>query len=258
VGLGVPSVIDFETGTVRSSVNVPLHGVPLRRLLGERLGIPIFVDNDASVAALAEAYDDELRPIATSLVMVTVGTGVGGGIVIDGQVYRGVTGAAPELGHMIVAADLADGAPQRPERFPDPHSLEHHASGRALDELGRARGLGDGRAVVAAAHAGDADARDCLRILGERLGVGVANVVNLLEPELVVIGGGVSQAGELLLAPVQDAAWRFILPGVGTRTRIELARHGPRAGVRGAALLALLELERGSEGSPGVTTSRQE
>lgn len=258
VGLGVPSVIDFETGTVRSSVNVPLHGVPLRRLLGERLGIPTFVDNDASVAALGEAYDDAMRPIATSLVMITVGTGVGGGIVIGGQVYRGVTGAAPELGHLIVAADLTEGAPQRPERFPDPHSLERHASGRALDELGRARGIGDGRAVVAAAQAGDAGARDCLRILGERLGVGIANVVNLLEPELVVIGGGVSQAGELLLDPAQEAAWRFVLPGVGTRTRIELARYGPRAGVRGAALLALLELGRRSEGTPGVTTIGQE
>jgi glucokinase len=241
VGLGVPSVVDFATGTARSSVNVPLQGVALRALLRERVGLPTFVDNDATLAALGECYDDALRPIAASLVMVTVGTGVGGGIVLGGRVYRGATGAAPELGHMIVAADLADGAPPAPERFPDPHSLEHHAAGRALDRLGLERGLGDGHAVVHAAHAGDAEAIECLRILGERLGVGIANVVNLLEPELVVIGGGVSQAGDLLLEPARAAAARFIVPGVGTRTRIELARYGPRAGVRGAALLALVE-----------------
>ena len=89
VGLGVPSVIDFKTGTARSSVNIPLRGVPLRELLGERLDMPVFVDNDATVAALAEAHDDDLNLIAQSLVMITVGTGVGGGIVIDGRIYRG-------------------------------------------------------------------------------------------------------------------------------------------------------------------------
>ena len=111
VGIGVPSVIDFETGSARSSVNIPLQGVPLRQLLTDRVGIPAFVDNDATVAALAEAHDDDLNLIAASLVMLTVGTGVGGGIVIDGRIYRGATGAAPELGHIIVAADLTDGSP---------------------------------------------------------------------------------------------------------------------------------------------------
>jgi glucokinase len=87
-----------------------------------------------------------------------------------------------------------------------------------------------------------------MRILGERLGIGIANVVNIFDPELVVIGGGVSLAGELLLAPAMESAGRFILPGVGTKTRIEMARYGPKAGVRGAALLAGQELER--EGLP--------
>ena len=159
--------------------------------------------------------------------MITVGTGVGGGIVIDGRIYRGVTGAAPELGHIIVAADLTDGAPPRAARQPHHASLEYMAAGRALDRLGEARGLGDGTAVVAAARDGDPDARECMRILGERLGVGIANVVNIFDPELVVIGGGVSVAGELLLDPAKESAARFILPGVGTQTRIELARYGP-------------------------------
>src|SRR5919199_1093474 len=193
VGLGVPSVIDFASGTARSSVNIPLQGVPLRHLLSDRLQTPTFVDNDATVAALAR-------------------------------------GAPP-------AAD-----------FPHPASLEHHAAGRALDRLGEARGIGDGLAVVAAAQRGDAAACEALRILGGALGVGIANAINTFDPDLVVVGGGVSRAGDLLLEPAREAAARFVIPGVGSRTEIRLARWGPEAGVRGAALLAGQELEAHQEG----------
>jgi glucokinase len=244
VGIGVPSVIDFATGTARSSVNIPLQGVPLRHALTERLGIPTFVDNDATVAALAEAHDDEMRPIADIVVMFTVGTGVGGGIVIGGRTFRGSTGAAPEIGHTIIGAALEHGAPQA-DGFPHPASLEHHAAGRALDRLGFERGIGDGHAVVAAARRGDAVAADAIRILGESLGVGIANAINTFDPDLVIVGGGVSTAGELLLGPARDAARRFVVRGVGTRTQIRLARYGPQAGVRGATLLAGQELELG-------------
>jgi glucokinase len=102
VGIGIPSVVEFATGRARSSVNVPLQDVPLRRLMGERLGLPVFVDNDATVAALAEAHDERGRLDVNSLVMLTVGTGVGGGLVIDGRSYRGATGAAGEIGHTLV------------------------------------------------------------------------------------------------------------------------------------------------------------
>jgi glucokinase len=242
VGVGVPSVIDFETGMARTSVNIPLQGVPLRQILTDALGFPAFVDNDATVAALAEAFDDDLRPIAQTLVMITVGTGIGGGIVINGRIFRGATGAAPELGHIIIGADLRTGAPA-PGKLPEHDSLEYLASGRALDRLGHARGLGDGLAVVDAARAGDEQAKDAMRILGERLGIGIANVINTFDPELVVIGGGVSNAGDLLLDPAKRVAAEFVIPGVGTRTEIRLARYGPQAGVRGAALLARQELE---------------
>lgn len=244
VGIGLPSVIDFATGTARFSVNIPLAGVPLRNLLTERLRRPVFIDNDATVAALAEAYDEDLRPVAQSLVLFTVGTGVGGGVVIGGRIYRGATGAAAELGHMIIAADVTHGAPAHEEHFPQPGSLERNAAGRELDVLGRERGFADGPAVVKAAQHGDEKAIDALRILGERLGIGIANAINTFDPDLVVIGGGVSAAGDLLLGPARESAARFTLTGVGTRTRIEIARHGPKAGVLGAALLAGQEVDR--------------
>jgi glucokinase len=200
--------------------------------------MPVYVDNDATVAALAEAHDDDLRLIARSLVLFTIGTGVGGGIVIGGRVYRGATGGAAELGHQLIGADLSDGGPPHSDEAPQPGSLERLASGRALDALGRDRGFPDGPAVVRAAQDGDPAALEAIHILGERLGVGIANAINVFDPEQIVIGGGVSAAGEILLEPARGVAKRFVLPGVGTRTEIRLARYGPRAGVRGAALLA--------------------
>jgi len=244
VGIGIPSVVDFATGTARASVNIPLMGVALRDVLGERLGTPVYVDNDATVAALAEATGDDGEPIADCLVMFTVGTGVGGGIVLGGRIYRGATGAAAELGHIIIGADLADGTPQTTEGFPREGSLERLSAGRALDRLGEERGLGDGHAVVEAAMAGNDDALGVLRILGGRLGVGIANAINTFDPDLVVIGGGVSAAGDLLLDPARESAERFVLTGVGTKTEIRIARYGPLAGVRGAALLGGQEADR--------------
>ncbi|MEA2219181.1 MAG: glucokinase [Solirubrobacteraceae bacterium] len=237
VGVAVPSVVDFATGRVRSSVNVPFEDVPLREVLRDRLGVPVFVDNDATCAALAEAYDDDGALVARHLVMFTVGTGVGGGIVIGGRIYRGATGAAAELGHTIVGADLGRTPFAHADDFPQPGSLESLAAGPVLNTLGLEHGIPAGT-VVDAARAGDAGACAALDLLGRRLGIGIANAINTFDPDLVVIGGGVSSAGELLLAPAREEAARFVLTGVGTRTQIRRARYGPRAGVRGAALLA--------------------
>ncbi len=134
VGVGVPSVVEFATGRVKSSVNVKLADVPLRMVLQERLGMPVFVDNDANCAALAEAHEDG-RMVARALVMFTVGTGVGGGLVLGGRIYRGATGAAGEIGHTLIGLDLEHGAPASAS-FPQPGSLESLSSGRALDSLG--------------------------------------------------------------------------------------------------------------------------
>lgn len=242
VGVAVPSVVDWTSGRIRSSVNIPLHDVALREVLREQLGVPVYVDNDATCAALGEAYDDEGALVARHLVMFTVGTGVGGGIVIGGRVYRGATGAAAEIGHMIVGGDLRLAPFAHADQFPQPGSLEALASGSALNEIGREQGLEPGH-VIEAAHDGDLDALAAIELLGRRLGIGIANVINTFDPELVVVGGGVSEAGELLLAPAREEAGRYRLTGVGTRTQIRRARYGPLAGVRGAALLAAQELE---------------
>jgi glucokinase len=172
--------------------------------------------------------------------MFTVGTGIGGGIVLGGRIYRGATSSAAEFGHWILFADATDGAP-RPEGFPQPGSIEREASGGALDDLAAARGLGDGRGAVEAAERGDSDAIECLRIVGERLGLAIANALNAFDPELVVIGGGVSTAGEFLLRPARQVAQEFTMRGLGTKTEIRIARYGVHAGVRGAAMLALTE-----------------
>jgi glucokinase len=237
VGVAVPSVIDFATGRVRASVNVPLADIPLRDVLRERLGIPVVVDNDATCAALAEAYDDDGALVARHLVMFTIGTGVGGGIVIGGRIYRGATGAAAELGHTIVGADLRKTPFAHAGDFPQPGSLESLAAGTALNELGSERGIAPGT-VVDAARDGHPGALAALDLLGRRLGVGIANAINTFDPDLVVVGGGVCAAGELLLAPAREEAARFVLNGVGTTTQIVQARYGTKAGVRGAALLA--------------------
>jgi glucokinase len=257
VGVGVPSIVEFETGRVVSSANVPLADVPLREVLGERVGVPVFVDNDATVAALAEAHDDRLQMVARDLVMITIGTGVGGGLVLGGRIYRGATGGAGELGHTLIGLDLTRSLPEA-GRFPQQGSLEHAAAGLALDvlvceasvrepesALGRLRA--DGRKVagpdaVEAARDGDPVACQLIELWAQRVGLGIVNAINTFDPEEVVIGGGAAQAGELLLEPARRTAAAYVLPGLGKRTTIRLARHGVRAGVLGAALLAVHEL----------------
>lgn len=263
VGIGLPSLIEFATGRIRSSVNIPLKNVPLRALLTERVGLPVYVENDGSCAALAEAFH-EGRLTCPHLVMFTIGTGVGGGLVLNGRLFRGATGTASEVGHTLIGLDLEAGAPDHSGVFPQAGSLEVLASGRALDQLALAAARAEagsflgkrltrdggitGHDAVDGARAGDDASVRCLRILGERLGIGIANAIIMFDPLEVVIGGGVSAAGELLLGPARETAWRYTVPGAGSRCEIRLARHGPRAGVLGAALMAAQESGQAVEG----------
>jgi glucokinase len=260
VGVGLPSIIEFETGRIAHSVNIPLHDLPLRALLTEKAGIPVYIENDASCAALAEAFDEDGTLVCPNLVMLTVGTGVGGGMVFNGRLYRGATSAA-EIGHTVIGLDLEEGAPEPEGKHPLPGTLEYLAAGRALDRLAQreareeedsflgkrlaADGEVTGHDVVDGAKAGDADALRVLDILGQRLGIGIANAINLFDPQEIVVGGGVSVAGDLLLDPARVVAERYTVPGLGRHTTIRLARHGAQAGVLGAAMVAAQEEERG-------------
>jgi glucokinase len=252
VGVGVPSQIDFATGTVETSVNIPLTGVPLRAELGHRFGLPVFVDNDANCAALAEAHIVGAR----HLVMLTLGTGVGGGVVIDGLTFRGAHGLGAELGHIAVNPD----GPPCPGNCPNRGCLESYCSGQALErdasELAvdkpdsyLASRLGPdgkvaGRELVAAAEARDPDAVLLMENFARMLGIGIANYVNIFEPERLAIGGGLSRASHLFMdRAIQEAASRA-LPALWKRVHVALAEGGADAGVIGAGLLAAVELER--------------
>jgi glucokinase len=231
IGVGVPSQIDFATGTVISSVNIPLEGVPLRDELERRFEVPVYVDNDANCAAIAEAQLVDGGP-ARHLVMLTLGTGVGGGVIINGSVFRGATGLGAELGHMVIQAD---GPPCPGRTCPNHGDVEAYCSGSALE---RAAGM-PGKEVEERARAGDATARQQLTDLGRWLGVAMANFVNIFEPEHIVIGGGLgASACDLFLdTAVEEMRSRALPPGL-KRLQVSLARVGNDAGVIGAGVLA--------------------
>ncbi|HWH45621.1 MAG TPA: ROK family protein [Thermoleophilaceae bacterium] len=255
IGVGVPSQVDHASGRVIASVNIPLAGIPLREELGRRLGAPVVVDNDANVAGLCEALLVPDGP-ARHLVMLTLGTGVGGGIVIDGRVFRGATGLGAELGHITIDARETDPFGTRAQ----PGTLEALCSGTALEGqasrmaaerpgsklAGAAAGNGGrvtGRQAVALAGEGDADALELMDTLGRHLGIGIANVVNAFEPEHVVIGGGLSRAGDLFIDRARREAEARALPALFANVTISLARGGAEAGVIGAGALAAQELQ---------------
>jgi glucokinase len=265
IGVGVPSQIEFATGTVETSVNIPLAGVGLREELGRRFGVPVFVDNDANCAALAEAHIVG----ESHLVMLTLGTGVGGGVVIDGLTFRGAHGLGAELGHIAINPD----GPPCPGNCPNRGCLESYCSGQALErdatELVRDRpdsalakrvgsgGKLSGRELVAAAEQGDPDALLLVENFARMLGIGIANYVNVFQPARLAIGGGMSRASHLFLdRAVREAAARA-LPALWKRVSVALAEGGADAGVIGAGLLAALELARDRDTELPKATTRE-
>ena len=256
VGLGIPCTIDRERGVAISAVNLPIHNVPIRDRMRERLGIPVFVDNDANVAALAEHRFGAAKG-TTDAVMLTIGTGIGGGVIIDGEVYRGATGAASEPGHMVIDFD----GPPCQGNCPNHGCLETFASGTALGREGREAaeanpesalgsvlaegGVIDGKAVTDAANDGDPVAVAVVEEAGRRLGAGLSGLANIFEPEVIVIGGGVTKViGELMVAPAREELRARALPPMN-KTPVRMAELGTEAGMVGAAEMARLELEQG-------------
>ena len=249
VGIGIPCLIDQRRGIAVTSTHLPLVGVPFRDLVAERLGLPVYVDNDANAAMLAEWRFGAARG-ARDAALLTIGTGIGGGLVIGGALQRGSQGAGAELGHMVVQAD----GPRCNGSCPNRGCLEALVSGTALAReaqriavqrpgsgLGRALAAGreiSGPLVTELAHDGDAAAIDAVAAIGRWLGIGIANLVNMLNPQAVVIGGGVIAAGELLLEPARAVVAERALSPSREHARILPARFGAESGMLGAAALA--------------------
>ncbi len=254
IGLGIPATIDHEKGVAVSAVNLPIEDLPIRDLVVERTGLPTFVDNDANVAALAEHLFGAARG-SKNAVMLTIGTGIGGGLILGGEIYRGSTGAGAELGHVAIEMDgpLCQGS------CPSRGCVETFASGTALGREGRAAAesapdsaIGellaegkevDGKAVTVAAQEGDKTSIGVFDLVGRRLGVALASFANIFEPEVIVIGGGVIAAGDLLLEPARaELRARALRPM--NATPVVPAELGEDAGMIGAAAMARIELER--------------
>jgi len=238
LGFGVPSRIDQRAGRAIKSVNIPLEGVDLRDRMRERHGLPVAIDNDANAAAIGEWQAGAARG-ARYVVMLTLGTGVGGGLILDGKPYRGATGSGAELGHIVID-------PDGPPCGCGGHGhLESLAAGPAADRVARSLYGAESNAheLVRRGQAGDGEAVEALAGIGRYLGAGIASLVNIFEPELVVVGGGFGAAGELLLGPAREVlAVEGLEPGRDT-VRIVQAELGAEAGVIGAGMVGFEALD---------------
>lgn len=248
-GLGIPARINRARGYAIDAVNLPLREVPIRDLMSERLGVPVTVDNDGNCAMFAEHRIGAAKG-ATNAVLLTLGTGIGGGLILGGEIFRGSTGAGAELGHIPVQAN----GPPCQGSCPGRGCVETLASGTAIGREGRlaakhnpgsrladALAAGeeiDGPLVSRLAHDGDEAARQVLADAGRYLGYALVGLANTFEPDVIVIGGGAAAAGELLLEPARDVLRRRALTPQN-QTPIVDAALGPEAGLIGAALMAI-------------------
>jgi glucokinase len=236
LGFGLPSPLDQRTGRALQAVNIPLGDIDFRSRMAERFGRPVGIENDANAAAYAEFHFGAARD-AQSMVMLTLGTGCGGGAVIDGKLYRGWA----EFGHMVI---VYDGLPCQGSCTGRGH-LEPYVTGTAATKLAQEE-FGpavDAHRLVRLATEGDPRARDILDGIGRHLGAGIGTLVNIFDPELVVIGGGFAAAGDFILDPAREIVRREALARAGYRLKIVRAELGTSAGLIGAGLVAFDALE---------------
>jgi glucokinase len=254
IGFGIPALVEWEAGVSRWSNHLPLDGVPFRDLMSERLGMRVLVDNDGNASMLAEARQGAAAG-ARHAVMISLGTGIGGGLWLNGEVYRGATGVGAEMGHSVLQIH----GPDCPGDCPGVGCFEALVSGTAIGREGLRRAEADpdsalgrrlaaekeitGGIVTEMAHDGDALAREVLAEIGERLGFGLVGLVNTFNPEVIVIGGGAVRGGELLLEPARRVIAAHALPPAREAVRLVPAHYGDEAGMIGAALMALESLE---------------
>lgn len=251
VGVAAAGFVDEKRSQLRFAPNLPMADRPLRALIAPRVGLPVVVENDANAAAWGEHRFGGGRT-SSDVVLITVGTGLGGGIVLDGRLLRGAFGIAGEFGHVrMVPGGIPCGCGNRGcwEQYTSGSALIREARALARTEPGRAGRLlelagGDaeaisGRMVTQAAAEGDPTAVSLLAELGRWLGEGIADIANVLDPAVVVVGGGVSEAGDLLLQPAREAYAVLLSAGAHRpHLRIVAAELGNDAGLIGAADLA--------------------
>lgn len=254
VGIGAPGPLDIETGVVVSPPNLPgWERVFLKQLVEAELGITTFLDNDANAAALGEHRFGAGRG-TKHMIYVTASTGIGGGLILDGRLYHGSSGMAGEIGHITVAPyGPLCGCGNR-------GCLESFASGTAIAREARervARGVptliadlagGDleritAKLVAEAASQGDAEAQHILTEAMNYLGIGMANLVNLFNPQLIVIGGGLTNIGKTLFEPVRRGIDRHAFSIPAQAVRVVRAELGENAGVLGAVAVALAQMQ---------------
>jgi len=241
IGFGIPSRIDQRHGRAIASVNIPLADVDFRDRMRERHGLPVAIDNDGNAAAIAEWKIGAARG-KSHVVMLTLGTGVGGGLILDGRPYRGATGSGAELGHIVIQVDGPECA------CGGRGHLEAIASGRAAGRVARELfGAGaTGEDLVRRAEDGEPKAVEAMAQIGRGLGAAIATFVNMFEPEMVVIGGGFGVSNDLLREPAREVILRDGLPPGRDALEIVDAELGRDAGVIGAAMIAFEALDSGS------------
>ena len=241
VGFGVPSPIDQAKGVVVRCVNVPLEDAPLRDRMHERFGVPVGLDNDANAAAHGEWRAGAGRG-EDDIVMLTLGTGVGGGVVSGGRPFRGRNGAGAELGHVVI---VHDGRPCQGACTGRGH-LETYASGSAATAAAR-EAFGpsaDAHRLVRLANEGDAQAKELLEDVARRLGSGIGSFVNVFGPQLVILGGGFGVAAyDYLRGPAEEVMRREALEPMRSAVRLAKAELGTAAGLIGAGFVGFEALD---------------
>jgi glucokinase len=235
LGFGIPCTIDQRTGRAVGAVHIPLADVEFRDRMSQRFELPVAIDNDGNAAAIAE-WKLGAGAGTRDMIMLTLGTGIGGGLILDGKPYRGSVGAGAELGHIVLKYD----GPPCTGDCPGQGHFEALVSGTAADAVARSVfGTGaTGRDLVRLARDGDERALDAMAGLGRILGAGLASLVNLFNPEVIVLGGGFGEAGDVLFDPAREFVSREALSPARELVRIVPAELGSEAGLVGAGLIA--------------------
>ena len=257
IGLGLPGKVDPERGIGILSVNLGWRDVPVKTMLEEGLGIPCFVENDVRVAALGESRYGAGKGVHT-MVYLSIGTGIAAGVIIQGKIYRGTTGMAGEIGHAIIERNgprckcgtrgCLEALAAGPAIAVLAMSAIQAGSETSLREMTEAnKGVVTAEMVCQAAVQGDPVAREIFEEVGTYIGLGVHTLIMLYDPELVVLGGGVTEAGDLLLNPVRRelkrlATWSYVAKEMLKPEMVRLTALGTDVGILGAAALAEREI----------------